>query len=232
MGDLTLKTPKPLLAINGESAVVRLLRQLLELGVTEITVVIGYKGYCIAKTIGFHFGSKIKFVENPFYQTDVNAMSVVLGVGLSRSPFIVFESDCVFDNASMDMILGGGLAGKSSWFSVGPFVPGQVGGILRSARSGVVEDISVVPRYEEKFSVYRKLIGVLRVGPNEIESYMKFLREAVSEDMGQYYLAPWIRNSSMLPSWDTDLSGFKVGAFNTVEDYNHVKSLFESGCVL
>lgn len=224
---LTEKTPKPLLPVAGKSALGRILTQLIERNVVDISVVVGHSHQQVVGFIKATYGERVRIVENTHYKEDINILSLSLAVGHDKSPFVVFESDCVFDDQSVDAILGGHCARQSSWFTVGSFLPSQNGGILRSASDGKVEDIRIVPKFEEKYISYRKLIGALRVGEIEAPIYLRYLHAAVAESVKQYYLTPWIKNLMDLPCIDTDLSMFLNGAYNSPEDYNQVRSLFE-----
>ena len=152
-----------------------------------------------------------------------------MSVGLQEraSPFVVFEADCLYEDECIKRVFSPDLNSYSSWFTIGDFVSPQLGGILKSNESMQVEDVRVIPEYDERYQGYKKLIGILKVGPSEIETYMDFLAKSVGENTKQYYLQPWIDNLPTLPCVETDLSDCKVGAFNSLDEYRYVLGLFE-----
>ena len=127
----------------------------------------------------------------------------------------------------MDMIFSSTLKEKSSWYTVGGFSPGQVGGIALSDENDNILDIDIVPSFDSKYKLYKKLIGVLRVGPKEFKEFKKYLASEVKISTMQYYLTPWINNLSALPCKSTSLSNSFSGSFNTPEDYYETLAIFK-----
>ena len=226
MRPLTDHTPKPLLPFQDTTVLERLISQLLE-HTEEITVVVGFEASRVKDTIRNNFGDQVKIVCNERYKEDVNILSLSVGLDGNTSPFAVFEADCLYEKECINRVFSPDLAECSSWFTIGDFLPPQLGGVLKVDKNMSVQDVRVIPEYDEQFSGYKKLIGILKVGPSEVETYIKCLAKSVREDTKQYYLQPWIDNLSALPSKAIDLSDCKVGAFNSPEEYRHVLGLFE-----
>ena len=160
--------------------------------------------------------------RNINYAEDVNILSVSLALGDDPRPFTIVEADCAFDAECVAAICDTAKGQRSSWYTIGNFMPGQVGGILLDNANGLVQEIKIVPSYQKCYSKYKKLVGVLTVGPNEVVSYTNLLRKSVKRSTKQYYLEPWINNLEHLQCFNTDLSMYKVGAFNTSEEYNRL----------
>lgn len=221
MGSLTADLPKSLMPFGASSVLVRLLKQILDLYDGEITVVVGYMKDQVKSTIYKNFGNRINIVENNQYNKDVNILSLALALELklNQEPFFVFESDCVFDAYAMKKIFSKKLTSYSSWFTIGSFDKEMVGGILKADKDLNVIDLKIVKKFVRKYQDYNKLIGVLKVGPNEIEAYINFLKKEVKRNTYQYYLAPWINNLKLLPCLETKLGANHADAFNTADAY-------------
>jgi len=225
MRPLTDHTPKPLLPVRGTTVVELLVGQLLAHG-ADVSVVVGHEAARVSGAIRASFGEEVKIVENMCYEQDVNILSLTLALGEDDSAFTVFEADCLFDDASMQAIWAPDLTAYSSWFTIGDFRPPQVGGILKAGDDGWVKEVKIVKEYQNCYHDYRKLIGVLKVGPREAPEFVRLLRLAVAANTKQYYLMPWIENIERLPCRETDLRAYRNGAFNSPEEYLDIVNLF------
>jgi hypothetical protein len=116
--------------------------------------------------------------------------------------------------------------GKSVWYSIGDFGPDQHGGILRANARGEVTDVRIVKAYEDRYKGYKKMVGALKIGEQEIRRYAEYLFAACRADIHQYYHMPWIAHRRELPSRLCDLSHLRVTSFNTVEDYQKSQEMF------
>lgn len=229
MSPLTDIVPKPLLSFGKDSIIVRIISQIIDRFSGDISVVVGHEGARVSNEVKNAFGERVSIVNNYDYRNDVNILSLSLGLDLDKEveSFIVFESDCIFDDSAMDRIFDEKIKLSSAWFTIGSFLSSQVGGIVKTDNRGFVEDLLVVKKYKPKYNDYNKLIGVLKVGPSEVKKYVKCLKEEVKVDTNQYYLSPWIKNLSSLPCKAVSLEGCCTGAFNTPEEYYSVLNNFE-----
>ncbi len=228
MSPLTDHTPKSLLPFGDSNILVRLIGQILDRFSGEVFVVVGHEKERVSSAVKDKYGDRISIIENDNYLDDVNILSLSLAIEGGVKSLMVFESDCILDNKAMDIIFSYKLKNVSSWYTIGPFLTTQVGGILLSDIDKNVIDIDIVPKFESKFKSYDKLLGVLRVGPKEIKKYQEHLFDEVKQSTRQYYLKPWIKNLSRLPCVATSLSNCHVGAFNTPDEYKQVLNIFES----
>ena len=227
MGSLTNDIPKSLLPFGDSNVLVRLIGQILDYYKGDIFVVVGYMKEQVINTLRSSFGNRVHIVVNNEYYNDVNILSLSLAIDGHSGPFFVFESDCVFDSCAMDKIFSQGLSPYSAWFTIGKFHKMQAGGILKADNQENVLDLRVVPEYEKKYKGYDKLIGVLKVGPNEVETYIELLQKEVKENIRQYYLAPWINNLVLLPCRKTDIGKCHADAFNTADEYYSALRVFK-----
>ena len=227
MFPLTKSTPKPLLPIEKSNVLSRLISQVLARTSGEVCVVVGHAKELIMQEVIGRFGHRVRMIENVNYQNDVNIGSLTLALQDNNEPFILFESDCVFDDEAMDVFFNPEYANKSCWYTAGPFLSSQVGGILKSNELNEVIDLKIVEKYDVDYSSYRKMVGVLKVGKDEILEYIKLLNLEFKNNTRQYYHAPWIKNLNSFHALEVPLDQFNVGAFNTRKEYMDVLQIFK-----
>ena len=176
MAPLTDHTPKSLLPIGNNVMLVRLIGQILERSSDDVTVIVGHEKERVAGIVRDSFKERVSIIENNNYHNDVNILSLSLAVLNTDEPFIVFEADCLFDDAAMDRIFDPSLENYSSWYTMGSFLSSQVGGIVKADNDDSVLDVRVVPNYSDEYSHgYDKLIGVLNSLKFNYLFYISFL---------------------------------------------------------
>jgi len=225
MGVVSNKTPKFLLPFKDTTVIQRLIYQLLNF-TQDITVVVGFEEKKVTEILRSTFKDRINIIYNDRYKEDVNILSLSIGINDTISPFVVFESDCIYEDRCIEKVFSLDLYSCSAWFTMGKFVPSMSGGILKSDEFFNVTDVKIVPKYEGIYKNYRKLIGILKVGENEVGNYIKSIEYSMSNGIDQYYLQSWIDNLVSLPSVEVQLDDCVLGAFNTYDEYTNVISMF------
>ena len=213
-GDL----PKSLLPVKGEPFAVRLVRQAVEHGAGEIVVVVGYQHERVQAAIAPHF-PQTRFVLNEGFADDINIGSLSLALAGDLRPFHVVEADIYLDDACWDVLFDPADRARSVWYTRGPFLSTQLGGILATDAEGRLTDLRIVPSWEPRYAGYHKLVGVTKVGPNELEHYAELLFAARARSSKQYYLQPWIDCLPELPAYGRDLGAVGAVSVNTPEEY-------------
>jgi len=228
MGKISEITPKSILPIGDTNIICRLINQLLNEGINDISIVVGYKEELVKKTIVETFGQKFEFISNKRFEEDINILSLSLALGdLREGKFIVFEADCLYENKAINHILKTCEDDKSYWYTIGSFEPEQMGGILLSDNDNFVKTIRIVPQFKEEYSNYNKLIGVLKVGTMESPKYIELINKYKNQSIKQYYLQPWIDHLDVLNCSEVSLKSFRSGAFNDLNEYNKILEVFK-----
>ncbi len=222
MENLSRKLPKCLLPYRGERIVQRLVRQIKACGVEKIVITIGYRADTMRKI--FADDPQVVLVENKMYEEDVNINSMSLALSQISGPCAVFEADTIMEDSLVQYVLGSDFEGKSVWFTRGKFNETQYGGILRSDKYGNVNDVKIVPSWQQKYKSYTKLSGLMRVGPAEIELFTALVNKYARTTLKQYFLNAWIENIRLLPSMEADISAFKFFTFNKPDEYYQVQN--------
>ncbi len=96
---LTNDAPKCLTEVCGVPILGRLVRCLSERGFVRLIVIVGYLGDCIREYLKRYAGDlSVEFIVNPLYETTNNIYSLWLARDHVREPFLLIESDIVFDS--------------------------------------------------------------------------------------------------------------------------------------
>ena len=98
LAPLTDMTPKCLVPVNDISILERLIRSLEAHNFNRLVVVIGHQGDCIRDYLGTRKGGMdITYITSPLYKTTNNIYSLWLARDVIDEPFLLIESDLVFD---------------------------------------------------------------------------------------------------------------------------------------
>ena len=223
MEHLSRKLPKCLLPYRGERILQRLVRQIKACGVDKVIITIGYRADAMREI--FADDPQVVLVENKMYEEDVNIYSMSLALSKVSGPCAIFEADTIMEDSLVQYVLGADFEGKSIWFTRGRFNETQYGGILRSDKFGNINDIKIVPGWQQKYKSYTKLSGLMRVGPAEIELFTALINKYARTTLKQYFLNAWIENIKLLPSVEADISAFRFFTFNKPDEYYQVQNV-------
>ncbi len=118
---LTQNTPKCLTIVNGISILERLILSLKQHGFKRLVVVTGYLENCIKKFLGNKIGNiNINYIFSPLYKTTNNIYSLWMARKIINEPFLLLESDLIFDNSLLGAMLLPdriAVAKKQSWMN-------------------------------------------------------------------------------------------------------------------
>lgn len=90
--------PKAMVPVNGKPILVKQIENLIDNDVTDIAVVVGYKGEVIKELVNQRF-SFVHIIESPNYATTNNMYSAYLAKEwVGHSPFIMMNGDVFFDS--------------------------------------------------------------------------------------------------------------------------------------
>jgi choline kinase len=99
LGPLTEALPKCLVPVSGVPILERLVRALDSHGIERLVIVAGYRAEMIRDYLGESFGGiAIEYLVSPLFATTNNSYSLWLARQLIDEPFLLLESDVVFDD--------------------------------------------------------------------------------------------------------------------------------------
>lgn len=100
---LTQNAPKCLTIVNGMSILERLIAGLKMHGFKRLVVVTGHMETQIKDFLGNQVGEmKIEYIFSPLYKTTNNIYSLWMARKIINEPFLLLESDLVFDESLLD----------------------------------------------------------------------------------------------------------------------------------
>lgn len=103
---LTQKAPKCLTIVNGRSILERMVSSLDKQGFKRLVVVTGHLENHIREFLGNRVGGiAIEYVFSPLYKTTNNIYSLWMAREVIDEPFLLLESDLVFDESLLDAML-------------------------------------------------------------------------------------------------------------------------------
>jgi choline kinase len=100
---LTHNTPKCLTVVHEASILERLVINLNKQGFKRLVVVVGFQEKCIRAFLGTRaYGMTIDYIFSPRYETTNNIYSLWMAREIINEPFLLVESDLVFDVSLLD----------------------------------------------------------------------------------------------------------------------------------
>jgi len=106
LAPLTDLTPKCLVSVNEISILERLVCSLQKHNFNRLVVVIGHQADCIRDYLGVRAGGmEITYITSPLYKTTNNIYSLWLAREVIDEPFLLLESDLVFETEMLTEML-------------------------------------------------------------------------------------------------------------------------------
>ncbi len=103
---LTQNAPKCLTIVNGISILERMINILNQHGFKRLVVVTGYLENYIKDFLGDQMGGiKVEYIFSPLYKSTNNIYSLWMARKVISEPFLLLESDLVFDESLLDDML-------------------------------------------------------------------------------------------------------------------------------
>ena len=106
LSPLTDMKPKCLVPVNEISILERLIHSLKVHNFKRLVIVVGHQADCIRKFLGTRAGGmEITYITSPLYKTTNNIYSLWLARKAIDEPFLLLESDLVFDPSMLTGML-------------------------------------------------------------------------------------------------------------------------------
>lgn len=235
MQPLTNGIPKSLLKVGDRLVLDWLIEAVRARTTGEVVVVTGYGEEKVVAHLQERFGDAITTVHNPRYAEDVNILSLELGVQALRHPergYLIVETDLLLDDRAWDQVFSvvRGDAQLSCWVCDGFYGPHLTGGIVHANADGRIDAVDYQPLYSADFEGWSKMVGLLFVGPEQVEADRQLRQAAIEESIAQYYLMPWRDGIRSLPSRVLQLENAFARSFNTEDDFKRARAEFLTIC--
>lgn len=218
---LTGATHKSLLPVAGRAALARAIDACRFHGVADIVVVTGDKAAEVERFLEEEVGG-VRTAHNPRFAEDTNILSAQIGVEALEHPelgYLVIETDLVLERLGWAQVLRPEPDGRSFWVTHDEYREDLTGGALDVDAGGRVREIVYAPDFDRTFAGWRKLLGILYVGPAETAVDRALRRRAAERTTAQYYMMPWVENLELLPCRARVLSDVFAATYNDLEHY-------------
>ncbi len=93
-------------SVNGKTILERLISNLNQKNIKRLVIGTGHLEQCIRDYLGDQVGElKIEYIFSPLYKTTNNIYSLWMARNIINEPFLLFESDLVFDASLLDEMI-------------------------------------------------------------------------------------------------------------------------------
>ncbi len=230
MAPLTDGIPKGMLPAGEKLVLDWMLEAILARSNGEVVVVTGYGANAVESHLDTNYPNTVQYARNSRYAQDVNIFSVETGVNALQHPergYVVVETDMLVDSQSWDQIFDAvNETTHSYWVCKGFYSKSLTGGIIHADADGQIDAIDYQPQYDPQFDNWNKQLGMLIVGPGQVEADKRLRSKAVAQSIAQYYMVPWVHGIKELPCRVLSLSPSTAQPFNTIEEFESACSRF------
>ena len=222
---LTRNEPKCLTIVNGMSILERLISNLNQHGFKRLVVVTGYMKNRIREFLGNQVGGiKIEYIFSPLYKTTNNIYSLWMAREVINEPFLLLESDLVFDESLLDAML------YPDRIAVAKVQPWMNGSCVTINKSQLVKAF-LADNADSFGEIKYKTVNIYSISLTSWHCILKILDKRISDGkVNDYYetiFAEMIADGSL---------SFKIVSFDgnpwyeidTIEDLAKAEKLFSS----
>jgi len=206
---------KCLIEYNEETLIFRLVRQIIQAGYKEITIVLGYQKEAVKEALSLING--INFVENDNYEKDKNILSLLLGYPKTDDPVLIIESDVIITDSCIPKLCSMRECKEVTWSANGIFQSSQMGAILFTDNDKITE-VKYVPAYSNEYRNCYKNLGIMAIPEQFSGLYREYLNKYINNSWQYYFIDPLIDNFQLFPSKIVDFGYEQAGSFNTAEE--------------
>ncbi len=172
---LTQNYPKCLTLVNEKSILERLVIILKKKGFKRLVIVTGYQEIFIKEFLGTISGNMtIEYVYSPLYRTTNNIYSLWMARNIINEPFVLVESDLVFDVSQFDNMI------FPDRIAIAPMAPWMNGS------SVLINQFNIVKNFENSNSIH---LGEIRYKTVNIYSFSLSTWYAIIERLNEYIAA-------------------------------------------
>ena len=223
---LTQNAPKCLTIVNRMSILERLISNLNQHGFKRLVVVTGHLEHCIRDFLGNQVGDiAIEYIFSPLYRTTNNIYSLWMAREVINEPFLLLESDLVFDESLLDAMLYPdriAVAKMQPWMN-GTYVTINQSQQVKTFLAGTADFFG-----ESKY----KTVNIYSISLTSWHCIVKKLNQHISDGkVNDYYetvFAEMIADGSL--SFDIiSFDGKPWYEIDTIEDLAEAEKLFSTG---
>lgn len=189
LGPLTTTNPKCMIEVNGVPIMVNALNHLLEVGITEVVIVVGYLSEVIRERMGSNYkGMKITYIENPIYDKTNNMYSLWLAREhlTGDDGVLLIEGDSIFELPVLEKIMQ---TDEKSYWAVDDFSLFKDGCMLTADKNCSINKIQIIRGKLPKIMANQyKSADIIKIMPGLGRLFSDWLDQEVKEgNVNTYY---------------------------------------------
>jgi len=188
--ELSLQHPKPMTRINQVSIIENLVKNLIEMKLENIVLVVGYLSDKLISHLDKRFSEQanLTYIENPIYDKTNNIYSLWLAEKYLRQGFFLFEADVFFEQRVAGLLLE---HEADNIILIDRYRPEMEGTVVDLDANSMVTDMHLKRHQTEnfKFDNRYKTINFYKISQNFVDSFfMKKLNAHIERsDVNSYY---------------------------------------------
>jgi len=206
LGQLTENTPKGLIQVRGEPLVERTIKQLLEVGISEIVIIVGYLkekfNYLVEK-----YG--VILVENPDYATKNNISSIYHALPFLGSSYLVCSDQYMENNFFKTHE-------PQSWYCVKHFIGETNEWCVETDTNGLITNVIVGGKNQ------KAIFGPAFFSSEFSKKFSEFIKSYYSDqNAGNYFWEDvWARHLDELPTYANERNDvYEFDSLSDLEDF-------------
>jgi len=226
LNPLTADTPKCLTRVNGIPILARLMSSLILHGFRRLIVVTGYMDHCIRSFLKpYAARMEICFVHSDQYRTTNNIYSLWRARNAVKAPFLLIESDLVFDPECLGPLL------TPDRIAIAAIKPWMDGTMVSLGRSGKVNRFLEIHETDRRAPLY-KTVNIYSLSPDSWKDITRELDLAIGKENCQDYYESVFRTLvhrkrlALTPVFFDKTTWYEI---DTIEDLIQAEKLF-AGC--
>lgn len=235
MKPLTDRVPKALLPLPGpagRTVLDTIIEATLSHADGEVVVVTGFAADLVERHVGARYGQRVRTVHNHRWQQDVNIASVDCGVSALQHPqrgYLIVETDLLLDGSAWQALFQALSASDDSfWVTRGVYGASLTGGVVHAGPDGTIDVVDYRPVHDPACDGWPKMLGMLAVGPREVEADRALRAAALRQTLQQYYLMPWKTGLDRLRARVLALQAGEAFTFNTPAEFEAACSQYQA----
>lgn len=189
LGEYTQQNTKCMVPVNGMPLIDRVLRQLCQLHLSRIIIVVGYEGQKLIDHINnLGCDTTIEFINNPIYDRTNNIYSLALAKEkMQEDDTLLLESDLIFDDGMLTLLLDNPFPNLALVAKYETWMDGTM--VCIDGENNIVNFVTKAAFDYKNVDRYYKTVNIYKFSKDFAEQkYVPFL-EAYSKAVGnnEYY---------------------------------------------
>lgn len=203
LGEYTKNNTKCMVPVNGTPLIDRVLKQLSELDLKRVIIVVGYEGQKLMDYLGTEQrGLKIEYVNNPVYDKTNNIYSLALAKDkLQEDDTLLIESDLIFDDGMFKLLIDHSYPNLALVAKYEPWMDGTM--VRIDGDNNIVNFVPKAAFRYEDVGLYYKTVNIYKFSKKFSQTkYVPFLEAYTTAVGNNEYYENVLRIISFLNSHD------------------------------